>query len=157
MSVNDYSRDVSLPNGGACICSDAKCRNPIPGIHVMRINVRPSARMIHHPVEDGGKRFDNKVIEPVVITATCRLKFDEYQEISFDFNEMLTNRDYKFYSIITKIETYENLSLTPCPHGELPEKFDVYDFELQFTEVILGGRKTLGFPSDLDNSSTTSH
>lgn len=155
MTDGDYSEDIELGQGACILSAYYTVDTPIPWIHIMRVSVNNNSRMIQHPVEDGGVVFDDKVIQPRTITVSCYIKYYEYKKILGEnqFENMLAEREYKFFGVRTKEKTYRNLSLTRSSHNEVPEKFETFVFELTFTQVMLDKYKQPQC-ADKDNTST---
>lgn len=98
-------------------------------------NVSSRARMIKHPVESGHTVFDNKVLDPRMIT----IQADVYAtdgSTKRALRAMWRNRTFDFYSIMTREAFYKNFSCTECSHIENSEKLDMLTYTIRFEEVM---------------------
>ena len=119
--VNIYNDDSSTPLFSA--------------VAFFSVNPGQRTRMIGHPVENGQKMFDNKVIEPSRVTVACGLYRDQTAEIEALY-AMLRNRQFSFYTIKTVHDTRKHLSLVSVLGRQNAEKPRTIDFSLEFQEVL---------------------
>jgi hypothetical protein len=104
------------------------------GAEPMRVSVRPSSRVMKHPVETGAVIADHHIIEPrefevsLVIPATFYISV--YQQIvtAYDSASLLILK--------TNADVYENLIVSAMPHEESPETNGVLVMGLRLTEVL---------------------
>ena len=151
---------MSAKNGDVVYVTDYAGKNSlsdesiISGFRMLSASPRSHARMIGHPVEDGTKVFDNKVIEPdrVSLHGVVYASDDDTQ---IKIDSMLRNRDFKFYSLVVSDGNmvYEPMSLVSVNHRESAEAPDAFDYTLDFQEVLLAG-KTPVTAADPANEST---
>lgn len=155
MSYQDVSRAV----GEVYLCSDNEGKSRIDGIQVKQVNVRPNARIIKHPIETGGVVMDNKVLDPKTINIRVAVvwKADKSHEKALsELDKLWEDRTYNFCSIRTRKQVYKNLKMVSEPHTETPDRFNVFEFDLQFEEMMFG-TKIEAQPANADNSSTKSN
>lgn len=109
-------------------------------VHPIKVHVERIARVISAPVEDGRSSFDNKVIEPVRITVTCKVDLsskNESESVIAQINAWLRNRTYQFCSIRTRTGFFKNLILEKAPSVEEIKEIDLGTYDLVFVEAIL--------------------
>lgn len=110
-------------------------------LYIASCQVSSRARMIKHPVESGGQIFDNKVIDPRMITIQASVYADDTLTKE-SLRKMWRNRTYQFYEVSTREATYKNLSCTDCSHTENTEKLDMLEYTIRFEEVLMPQTRT---------------
>lgn len=105
-------------------------------LHVTSCRVSSRARMIKHPIENGKTIFDNKVLDPRVISINAVVDAKD-RDVQKQLREMWRERHYEFYTITTREAQYMNFACTECTHSESAEKLDVLEYTIQFEEVMM--------------------
>ena len=108
--------------------------------------------MIGHPVEDGTTIFDNKVVMPDRVSLSGEVYTSE-SETLMKIDEMLRNKEFKFYSIRGFALEWENMSIVSVQQRESAENPDATEITLEFEEVLKVA-PTTQIPSDPANAST---
>lgn len=128
----------------AYICESEHGEDAIKGFKVTNITARHEARIIGSPVESGRMSFDNKVIEPTVLTVKGLVHMDDFDDVHDKLVKMFINRDWEFVSIIGKGVIWNQMMLSKMPHEETNERHDVVEFTLEFTEIITDDLNSMG-------------
>ncbi len=154
---------MSAKNGDVVYVTDYAGENSLgdesilTGFRILSASPRSHARMIGHPVEDGTKVFDNKVVEPDRLTLHG-VVYASDDDTQMKIDSMLRNRDFKFYSIVVSDGNmvYEPMSVVSANHRESGETPDAFDNTIEFQEVLLAGKKP-ATSADPANESTKTH
>lgn len=133
--------------------------NPIRDFTVETISISRLSKIIGTPVETGSKRFDNKVLDPKVITVVGYVNvYEGDREAENRFRQMYESREYKFYKVVGKgsggENLYENLMLQNYKTTEDPEKFELVHVTLEFLEVWISDQEEEKKPANSDDSKT---
>ena len=121
---------------------------------VQSCDVSRRANLIKHPVESNQQVFDNKVLEPRVITIRAYVSAKD-QDTVRKLESIWSNRKFEFYTITTRADTYKNFCCEECSHSEGTEKLDALDYTIRFCEVLKARGRTQ--PADVDDSSTQNY
>lgn len=119
---------------------------------VIDIEVDRRSEGIQHPVEDGTKIFDNKVILPLTVKLTGIVHLKNFERIWSYILKMYECRTYKFFDVLTKTEELNNLMLTEVPKRETSEKWDAVEITLTFQQVMFTKQETV--PKDNRHADT---
>ncbi|MDU4749074.1 MAG: hypothetical protein E6X99_23085 [Pantoea sp.] len=113
--------------------TDAEGNSLFQNARVMRATVREESTLFEHPLEDGNKVADQKIIKPVAIQFAAIMTGDAY---GATYNA-LRNAYHKSTPLIvqTKTGSYANQYLESMPHEETPEAGDSIAIALTFREV----------------------
>lgn len=126
-----------------------------------------TAKIIGAPVETGVTIFDNKVIQPRVVSLRGLLpmahngEFDNWspEKCLSDLKKAFENRTYETYTVVTKTETIPNLVVESLQYTHTSEKYDAVDVSITLKELLLVSQKykkarPIEKPASRDNSST---
>ena len=138
ISVNVYENGSSTPL--------------LEKFYIFHESPRSQARMIGHPVEDGTTIFDNKVIQPDHVSISGEIYTSE-SETMMKIQEMLRNKEFKFYTISGFALEYENMSLVSVQQRENAENPDTTEVTLEFQEVLKVSARA-AIPREAENEST---
>lgn len=125
------------------ICKEGETKPLLTGFFFLSINPQMQARMISHPVEDGSKTFDNKIVEPDRVSIVGEVYTSDNGDPDEIISEMLSNREFSFYDVYTKTMVYPRMSLVSASHRERQENPDTLEYSLNFQEVLLAGKRPL--------------
>lgn len=140
---------ISKSSGSVLFNTTRRDRNmkPVTGnrAYYMRASVNPRSRLISHPVESGGQIFDNKVLDPIMVSVQITFPnwdsaTSSYQESVSTLKQMWRNRKFEFYRISLWDGDYDNMCLESMNHDETPDEFNVLNYSLTFKQVIFGGK-----------------
>lgn len=155
--TEDESKDISGKMDSVNLCVDGNGEVPIQGVQIKHLQVRPSARIIKHPIETGGVVMDNKVLDPRMINLKVVVTWKEdgsHKAVLQQLDEIWEDRFYQFCSVTTREgKVYKNLKMVTEPHTETPDRFNVFEFDLQFEEMMFGTKQD-NQPADADNTDT---
>ena len=141
------------------LCYDNEGKHGMYGLNVTKIQVREYANAIKAPVETGQMSFDNKVIMPMEVRITGVIETqdkDVARSARSGLSEMIANRKFKFYSVVTDGKTYKNLMLIACPKTIDRDEPDWEIYELTFVEVLLVQNKSYTPANPSDKNTTKS-
>ena len=124
----------------------------LEGMAYFSIDPSRRARMIAHPVENGQKIFDNKVIEPSHVRVECGVKKNDKDKID-TIKKMLENRAFSFYSIKAYDGVWNNMVLVSASQKQVGEKPFTIGYHLEFQEILLVTPKA-AVPKDPADEST---
>lgn len=102
---------------------------------VQSCDVSCRAQLIKHPVETGSSVFDDKVLEPRVITIRAYVSAKD-KATRDKLDEYWRNRGFRFYTITTRAGTFENFCCEECSHSEGNSKLDALDYTIRFCEIL---------------------
>lgn len=130
-------------------------KNILFDISPMKVHIERLSRVISAPVETGESSFDNKVIDPVRITITCKVDLahrDRAEETIELINSVLKNRTYAFCTIVTRTFYSDKMILEKAPSIEEVKEIDIGTFDLVFVEAMLiqGASTTASNPDNND-------
>lgn len=128
-----------------CVYVDNKFDKPLLGFSVESVRCMKKARVIGAPIETGQVSFDQKVIDPydLVVRGTIVMAEEKSHEAIEELDKMIENRDYEFYSVSDGVSGYSDLTLVKFPNLREAEKFDWYQIELVFTQMMLVQKDSL--------------
>lgn len=99
----------------------------------IRASVRPSSKLMEHPLETGATIADHRIILPteidLVLIATTVDYYNTYQTIQQLFNEGI------LLIVQTRASVYFNQVLQEIPHEETPERFNTIQIALRLKEA----------------------
>lgn len=113
--------------------TDAEGNALFANARVMRATVREESTLFEHPIEDGTKVADQKIIKPTEIQFAAIMTGDSYGQTY----AALRNAFRKSTPLIiqTKTGSYANQYLQNMPHEETPDAGDSIAIALTFREV----------------------
>lgn len=113
--------------------TDAEGNALFQNARIMRATVREESTLMEHPLEDGTKVADQKIIKPVEIQFAALMTGDNYGQTY----AALRNAFHKSTPLIiqTKTGSYANQYLQNMPHEETPQAGDSIAIALSFREV----------------------
>ena len=112
---------------------------------------RPT-RVNKTPIETGVINIDNKVIDPIKVVVVGLVNQEDWEDVNDYLDRKLVDRSFTFMSVQTKFDIFDNLILSKINSRETPDKYDVGEVTLTFTEILLDDAK--GTPSNSENSDT---
>ena len=136
----------------------------LKNIYYASASKRAQARLIGHPVETGQTRFDNKFVNPFVLSVQCKVPMEYSSELETTLQDALESRylvndatNATLTYVSTKVKIFRNLQLSGFSHSEKPDKFDLFDYSLEFQELMLSrsgftGEVPPAFPEDEDTT-----
>lgn len=139
-----------------CLKPNVSSSAELKGFNVERVVNTLSAKVMGAPLENGQISFDNKVTQPYEVVVYGTIVIDDnwqYEDTLEKIDEMLTNKDFKFYSVTDGASFYENLTLVECPIERDVSRYDWISVQMKFSHVMLvqgGERKAF----NSDNSKT---
>ncbi len=101
----------------------------------MKATVSESAKLLAHPLEDGGNIVDHRIILPIGLSLAMILDANTYRETYQEIRQIF--RESRRLSVQTKTATYTNLYLQNIPHDEDPALFDTATIVLEFIETLI--------------------
>lgn len=124
----------------------------------LKAKINETATVMSHPVEDGSKVTDHKVINPIDIELSMLLTSEDYRSVYqaiktvFEKSTLLT--------VQTRSGTYRNMIISAMPHDEDPEMYDGISLALKLSEVkfakfTTGTAPKVSKPKDARNSKTS--
>lgn len=142
------------------ICEEGGSTPLIDKMFYMGISPNSSARMISHPVEDGSKIFDNKVIEPDRISVTGEVNYSDKETFS-KLREMFKQKAFKFYDLRTFADydgdEFRKLSLMRLSPRQSSDNPYAAEVRIEFQKVLLARSSSYTqTPQDPANASTKS-
>lgn len=120
--------------------------------YISGINPSRSTRLISHPVEDGSKIFDQKVVEPERISITGKV-YNSDQDTFAKIHEMIENKEFKFYLLSTLTLDHDNMALERMSERQSAESPDASEVTLEFQEILKVSAQSQ-IPQNPENSPT---
>lgn len=113
---------------------------------IKRVSGEKSTRLPTHPLETGTIKHDHKIQEPRKITVTGFVAGDNEEEASKKFaailTELIDSKDLKdSISLISPMETYENLYLVSYRNTTEDDKIDLFSYTMTFQELFIANKK----------------
>lgn len=103
------------------------------GARIMRATVREESTFFEHPLEDGTKVIDQKILKPVEIQLAVIMPGDAYGAAYAAIRDAYTRSTPLI--VQTKTASYTNQYLQSIPHEETPEAGDSVVIALNTREV----------------------
>ena len=100
----------------------------------LKATVSESAKLLTHPLEDGGNIVDHRIILPIGISLSFVLSAETYRETYQEIRQAF--RQSSRLTIQTKTDTYENMYMQDIPHEEDPSLFDTVTLIIQLIEAL---------------------
>lgn len=101
----------------------------------MKANVKPSSKLMVHPIEDGALVADHKVFDSIEIELTVVLGQGEYRNTYSQIAEAF--RGSKLFTVQTKVASFPNMTIESMPHEETPDLMDEVAMQIKLKEVRL--------------------
>ena len=115
--------------------------------------IKPS-RIAKTPLERGTVSIDNKVNDPIEITITGFIEEPNYDEAMEFLNKWRLEKEWKFLTLYSKFEIYDNLVLLNVTPHETADKFDVTEVTCTLMQVMIENpEKKSSDPSNADTKS----
>ncbi len=105
------------------------------GNGILDCSVREYSNIFTHPLENGVKISDYKVIMPTDITLRIAVKGSEYNSIYYTLDGIFKNST--LVSIQTSARIYKNMVLSELPYKESAQHFDTMIMDVKFKKAIL--------------------
>lgn len=99
----------------------------------MRANIRPTSKVMDHPVETGVTLSDHHIILPKNIELSITIKSEFYSSTLQQIIGAFTNAT--LLSVQTKAGVYPNMIILEPPHEEDPDMYDMITMGLRLREV----------------------
>ena len=100
----------------------------------LKATVSESAKLLTHPLEDGGNIVDHRIILPIGISLSFVLSAETYRETYQEIRQAF--RQSTRITVQTKTDTYENMYMQDIPHEEDPSLFDTVTMIMQLIEAL---------------------
>lgn len=131
--------------------------NSFPSLRIHRITKREKGQLTSHPVESGGKIFDNRVRQPMTFSVTGALVGEDVGDDLKKLHEAAISRKIKGVGMFLvlhglNIDTVRNLVITSMQYTESNEKFNAYDIIIEMSEVLLTTAKGMSGASDASDA-----
>lgn len=104
--------------------------NPV----IMNAEIKESAKLAEHPLEDGKVRADNKIILPVEISVKIVLPATDYKDFLAKIREYKNNNQPIY--VETNFGSYKNMQIVGIPCELNVENVSRITFTLQLKEVL---------------------
>ena len=124
----------------------------LQGFKVIDVRSDLPTRVNKTPIETGVINIDNKVIDPIKVVVVGLVNQEDWGDVNDYLDRKLVDRSFTFMSVQTKFDIFDNLILSNINSRETPDKYDVGEVTLTFTEILLDDAK--GTPSNSENSDT---
>lgn len=104
-------------------------------------DIRLQSEIIGSPVEMGQKVFDNKVVQPVIVSINGLILSENnnadsiYEDFVKAWEERSWDNFWRFYDKMDRV--YENLMLRSCPIRGEPDKYDAIPVSLEFIQIMI--------------------
>lgn len=112
---------------------DASGNQLFPDAESIRALVKPTAKVMKHPLESGASTVDHFVIEPVTIELSVIPKpetfQDTFQQIKAQFLTKTT------VTVVTRADVYSSMLMDGYPYDETAEMFDTDAIGVKLTEA----------------------
>lgn len=115
---------------------------------------KPS-RLARTPLEKGTVSIDNKVNDPIEITVTGFIEEANYNEAMEFLEKWRAEKEWKFLTLYSKFEIYDNLVLLNVNPHETADKFDVAEVTCTLMQVMIENPKKKS--SSASNADTQSN
>ncbi len=102
---------------------------------VVDVRVKPNARNMEHPLENGSIITDHRILLPVEIDLTIILTNDNYADTYASILQYYLAGT--LLVVQTKVSVYENMIMTEIPHSEVSEMLDAIPIVISFKQVQL--------------------
>lgn len=112
---------------------DSKFRQLFNTAVSMKTGVIEEATVFKHPLEDGVKVADHRIIEPVEIELQIFLRRGDYRDVYAQVRNVFHSDNV--FIVQTRTSSYPNMTMQAMPHEEEPAMFDVVPMVLRFTEA----------------------
>lgn len=128
--MEDYSYAVDVVG-----VFDSSFAQVFPQARPLKATVRPSAKLMDHPVESGGSITDHRVILPTEIELTLILSHAEFRDTYGQIEQRFL--DTETLVVQTSMGSYPDMVIEAMPHDEVGGDVGMVAMNLKFREVIL--------------------
>ena len=128
------ARDPTASADVVAILETDTGRQLFTGARPLKATISESAKLLTHPLEDGGNIVDHRIILPIGISLSCILDAETYRETYQEIRRSF--RQSMRLTVQTKTDTYTNLYMQDIPHEEDPALFDTITMIVQLIEAL---------------------
>lgn len=112
---------------------DNESRQLLPEGRPLKAEVRPTWKVMDHPVEKGSSVSDHKIRMPVEIDLTLVMQAPGARDTYKRLRE-ISEQD-ETVTIQTRADSYADMTVTAMPHDETSDVFDALPVVVKFREV----------------------
>jgi hypothetical protein len=99
----------------------------------MKASVRPSSKLMEHPIETGATTTDHRILLPIEIELSMILNSADYRNVYQQIAQVYNSAELLI--VQTKASVFKNQIIAEMPHEEDPEMFDAIIVALKLKEV----------------------
>jgi hypothetical protein len=134
---NEAADNTAIFDNGQRVFAEAK---------IISIAIKPSSKLMEHPLESGALQSDHKVINPIEIEIKFIVPRNRYQNVVPLLRQ--TFIESRFLTIQTRHVIFNNMVITELPWEETAQMSDAIAVSIKFKEVILAVTTTTFAPED---------
>jgi|SRR5579863_4119668 len=133
MSLTDYFLPSSEKDAVAVY--DQNFNQVFPTARITKPVIKPSAKGMEHPIEDGVIITDHVIINPIELELPVIVQAPDLQDTYKTIFNYFTNST--LLTIQTKASTYSNMYILEMPHEEDPDLFDSIAVVIKFKQALI--------------------
>lgn len=114
---------------------DSSFNQVFPQARPIKATVKPSAKLMDHPVEDGSSITDHRVILPTELELTVILSDEEFRNTYSQIRQYFL--DTEMLIVQTYTGSYSDMVIESMPHDESSGDVGMVALSLKLREVIL--------------------
>lgn len=112
----------------------------------IRVQPRPTSRLLKHPTENGQSIADYSVIEPILIDMQLIVEAQFYRDTYQEIKNLFQTKQY--LTVQTRADTFANMVIVDMPNDENPNMLNALSINLIFEQVLVVTPTSNFLPSD---------
>lgn len=114
---------------------DSSFNQMFPMARSIKVQVKPSTRLMDHTVEDGSTITDHRVILPTEIELSVICSGSTFRDVYQQVKSAYLSGDV--FIVTTKADVYVNMMIQAPPHEETPDIYDGIPVSIKMREILL--------------------
>lgn len=123
-----------------------------PNALKMRVEARPTAELVEHPLETGTLVVDHIIYNPIQLDLFVMLSTEDYRAAYQKIRQVYFSAEGPL-SVQTRADTFDNMYIQGIPHEERTEHYDAVSMTIRLKQVRVEGTIAVFEPEqDIDNT-----
>jgi hypothetical protein len=114
---------------------DKDLRQVLETARPIKAGVKPSAKLMEHPLETGATIVDFRIVNPLTIELSLLLATEEYQAVYKQIQDLFTRA--VLLTVQTRAGSFSNMLISSMPHEEDAGMMDAIPVAVSLQEVQL--------------------
>lgn len=139
--------DPFFPNAADSVAVfDADFNQVFSNARPIRVQPRPTSRLLKHPTENGQLVPDYAVIDPITIDMQLIVEAQFYRDTYQEIKNLYQTKPY--LTVQTRADTFSNMVIVDMPNDENPNMLNALSINLVFEQVLVVTSTSNFLPAD---------